>query len=79
MKHVTKSELNRHEIPVPPVEEQRELTETLEGLEEIVLGLSTQAKSLYALRTNLLTALLSGEHEIPASYDDLIDTHLEAA
>ncbi len=31
------------------------------------------AEALRALRTNLLTVLLSGEHEIPASYDVLLE------
>lgn len=48
-----------------------------------VLAVKRQAietiSRLAALRTNLLTAVLSGEHEIPASYDDLIETRLEAA
>lgn len=30
------------------------------------------AEALRTLRSNLLTVLLSGEHEIPASYDALL-------
>lgn len=35
-------------------------------------GMRASGQALRALRANLLTALLAGEHEIPESYDELM-------
>ena len=37
------------------------------------------AAAFRTIRSNLLTVLLSGEHEIPATYDQLLNIDVEAA
>lgn len=61
-------------MPVPHlgIDEQRELVDHLMVADEIVALHQKAVKSLRTLRSNLLTVLLSGEHEIPDSYDELL-------
>lgn len=59
-----------------PVLEPRELADYVERCEaalDVLHGLQDQAAHLRTLRSNLLTALLSGEHEIPSSYDEVAE------
>ena len=70
--HLTGVNLRQLPIPVVQIADQRALVTILDALNSNSSSLNTYAASLRTLRTNLLTALLSGTHEIPASYDDLI-------
>lgn len=62
-------------IRVPVVSElaQRQIGGLMMALDEISLESRATADALRALRSNLLTVLLSGEHEIPSSYDALLE------
>lgn len=60
-------------VPALSVEEQDRLTEPLDSLEVVAAGVGESQERLRSLRSHLLTALLSGEHEIPASYDELLE------
>ena len=44
----------------------------LRGMDEYIDGLTNSIRSAMELRSGLLSDLLSGEHEIPASYDSLL-------
>ncbi|SDL13290.1 restriction endonuclease subunit S [Tessaracoccus oleiagri] len=63
----------------PTLETQEKLSAELNALLSIAESTDGVLRDLRTLRSNLLAALLLGEHEIPVSYDDLIGTHLEAA
>jgi len=64
----------RQEYAIPPLEEQRRLGQEMSA----ILGAGEAAHhlvgSLKNLRSSLLSVLLSGEHEIPASYDEVLGT-----
>ncbi|MBY6061017.1 restriction endonuclease subunit S [Microbacterium esteraromaticum] len=57
---------------LPPLDAQEQIVEQLGAIEAAADAARTHAESLRTLRSNLLTVLLSGEHEIPATYDDLL-------
>ena len=46
---------------------------TFHSLENVALSARAAAEALRTLRSNLLTVLLSGDHEIPSSYDTLLE------
>ena len=58
------------EIPLPPLGAQAGISSMLDSALDSRRLAEMHAFSLRNLRTNLLTALLSGTHEIPESYDD---------
>ncbi len=59
-------------IALPPIDEQRRIVATVKSVDDALDAARATAESLRTLRSNLLTVLLSGEHEIPASYDALL-------
>jgi type I restriction enzyme S subunit len=56
-------------IPLPPLKVQREIAEVANGLDEFILAVEQTLVDARNLRSGLLSDLLSGEHEIPESYD----------
>ena len=60
-------------IPVPPESEQSSLTALLDDLLEFEASCSEASWHASVLRAALLADLLSGDHEIPASYDRFLD------
>ncbi len=58
---------------MPPVVEQETQLLTLDASFDAAAAAREAAGALRALRSNLLTVLLSGEHEIPSSYDALLE------
>lgn len=60
-------------IPLPSLDVQRERVATIDAARAAASESSMLATSLRSLRSNLLTALLSGEHEIPATYDAVLE------
>ncbi|MCB0911561.1 MAG: hypothetical protein KDB60_08100 [Propionibacteriaceae bacterium] len=56
-----------------PADSVGSLGEVLGQFRESLVALTASARRLRGLRSQLLTALLSGEHEIPESYDDLME------
>lgn len=66
------------EVPIlTNLNAQAEFVELAEAAEEALTCRKTTAESLKTLRSNLLTVLLSGEHEIPSSYDQLLNLDVE--
>ena len=70
--HINLGTLAEVAFPLPPIEEQIRIVEILGAAMTAATESEESATSLRHLRTNLLTALLSGTHEIPESYDDLL-------
>lgn len=71
--NLSKSLVLSHPIPLPELASQRELADILDGVLSRRDGAREVRARLRTLRSNLLTVLLSGEHEIPASYDELME------
>lgn len=65
-------------VALPPLAEQRRIIDLLDSVDSVtdlsraVSGTSA-AGLLSVLRSNLVLSLTSGEHEIPQSYDDLME------
>jgi len=60
-------------LTAPAREVQAEMASTARTLRDVADAARETADALRKLRTNLLTVLLSGEHEIPASYGALLE------
>jgi type I restriction enzyme, S subunit len=60
-------------IPVLDLTSQREAADLLDDLSATAVAAATLDDVLVRLRSTLLDALVSGEHEIPASYDRFLD------
>ena len=61
------------DVPWPSEVERKRITVIADSLDEVVVaGLATQRR-LGALRSALIADLLSGDHEIPPSYDRFLD------
>jgi hypothetical protein len=56
-----------------PFNEQPSLLAPIEAAAEALRASEMHMRSLGALRAAALTALLSGEHELPESYDELME------
>lgn len=73
MRKINKTNFSVIQIPVPSLEAQQAYVAPLLALAEVVRTHKQLADDLHDLRLSLLTALLSGEHEIPESYDELME------
>ncbi len=70
--HIGSERAKQLEVPVMSLEEQRRVTGVLDGFADVQdVGIELQER-LGALRSAILGDLLSGDHEIPASYDELL-------
>jgi type I restriction enzyme S subunit len=72
MMHVTKSEMEKRAIRLPALSEQIRQLVILESFDQNIHTLETLIVSTSHLRSSMLSDLLSGIHEIPASYDKVI-------
>lgn len=59
-------------VKIPTIEVQRELASVINEFDNFIIKLTRQLHSGMDLRQALLSDLLSGDHEIPASYDKVI-------
>jgi type I restriction enzyme S subunit len=59
-------------VPCPNVEEQERIVEIIRSIDEVVAKFEVAIGEAKNLRSGLLSQLLSGEHDIPASYDKVI-------
>lgn len=73
IKHIGARGASRMLVADVAFEEQQELTAELEDAQAASERATAVIDTLEVLRTNLLTALLSGEHEIPETYDGFIE------
>ncbi|GAA4153937.1 hypothetical protein GCM10022286_00920 [Gryllotalpicola daejeonensis] len=70
---VSKSAWGVMEVPWPGHERRNSVGSSLESHKSMLQSAETTVSALRALRAELLTACLSGDHEIPASYDALLE------
>ena len=73
IKHIGARRAELMPVAAIPFSEQRNLLAPIEAAAEALRASETHMRSLQALRATALTALLSGEHEIPESYDNLLE------
>ena len=59
-------------VQVPPLVEQKRIVEIVSSMDEVIQSTEQAVVDAKNLRSGLLSDLLSGEHEIPASYDSLL-------
>jgi type I restriction enzyme S subunit len=59
-------------VPCPNIEEQKRVVELIQSFDENVAKTGLVIAEVRNLRSGLLSDLLNGEHEIPASYDEVI-------
>ena len=61
-------------VALPPISYQDQLVSTMDVFNTTLFSLQSSIQASKALRSSLLSDLLSGEHEIPASYDKVRGT-----
>lgn len=64
--------INSIEVPLPDLAEQDEIFSVVSQIDTLIARTNNLILQTIALRTGLLSDLLSGEHEIPTSYDKVI-------
>ncbi|WP_153392720.1 restriction endonuclease subunit S [Ornithinicoccus halotolerans] len=67
------SDVLSYQCPLPPLAEQRHIVEVMDTVDDARDRCQRHTLQLRELRSALLAALLSGEHEIPESYDELLE------
>jgi restriction endonuclease S subunit len=69
---ITKAQLESLEIAIPPISEQKRIVEIVSSMDDVIQTTEQAVTDAKNLRSGLLSDLLSGNHEIPASYDSLL-------
>jgi type I restriction enzyme S subunit len=69
---ITREGLAPVKIKIPPLSRQEEIVDLITGFELTIRELEESLRKTKTLRSGLLSDLLSGEHEIPASYDKVM-------
>jgi len=64
--------INSIEIPLPDLAEQDEIFSVVSHFDSLIATTKDQIAKANTLRTGLLSDLLSGEHEIPSTYDKVL-------
>lgn len=71
--HIGSRRAERMEVPVPDVATQTAIGALLDDADEVWASADMVERRLRALRSALLADLLSGDHDIPVSYDRYLD------
>jgi type I restriction enzyme S subunit len=66
------SKLSALSVQVPPIVEQQRIVEIVSSMDDVIQAAERAVVEAKNLRSGLLSDLLSGEHEIPVSYDELL-------
>ena len=69
---ITQSKMKSQVVNLPPLDEQKRIVEIVSSMDEVIRSTEQAVSDAKSLRSGLLSDLLSGEHEIPASYDSLL-------
>lgn len=72
MPKVNREELFSIDVPVPSLGDQHRIAALLASVDEVIAATHATLLSVQQLRAALLGQLLSGSHEIPASYDGIL-------
>ena len=71
-KEISKTNVKSIKLLLPPPVEQRRIVEIVSSMDESIQASEQTLVEAKNLRSGLLSELLSGEHEIPESYDKLL-------
>ena len=69
---VNNSIVSEIKICLPPVAEQKRIVGIVSSMDDVIQAAERAVVEAKNLRSGLLSDLLSGEHEIPVSYDELL-------
>jgi restriction endonuclease S subunit len=69
---ITKDDLHRIEVSLPPFSEQERIVQVISSIDKLVDQTQIAITATRNFRSGLLSDLLSGQHEIPESYDKVI-------
>ena len=70
--HLTGEKLRRLQVPTPEISYQSQVVSTLDSAAAVLRQAELLTHATQSLRSVVLADLLSGEHEIPGSYDQLL-------
>lgn len=59
-------------LQLPPIAEQKRIVDVVSSMDDVIQAAERAVVEAKNLRSGLLSDLLSGEHEIPVSYDELL-------
>jgi len=69
IQYLKKAQFTEAPIDLPPLDEQKRIVGIVSSMDEVIQSTERAIEDAKNLRSGLLSDLLSGEHEIPASYD----------
>jgi type I restriction enzyme S subunit len=69
IQYLKKAQFTEAPIDLPPLDEQKRIVGIVSSMDEMIQSIDQAVEDAKNLRSGLLSDLLSGEHEIPASYD----------
>lgn len=69
---ISRSNLSTLYFSLPPLDEQKRIVEIVSSMDDVIRASEQTVVEAKNLRSGLLSDLLSGEHEIPKSYDKLL-------
>ena len=72
IQYLKKGQFTEAPIVLPPLAKQERIVEIVSSMDDVVQSTEQDVLDAKNLRSGLLSDLLSGEHEIPASYDSLL-------
>ena len=72
IQHLTGEKLRQLPVLLPSLDEQHRIVNAVSSIDEVIQSTEQAVFNAKTLRSGLLSDLLSGEHEIPASYDSLL-------
>ena len=71
-KNINRAMLREFSFMLPPLAEQQGIVEIVTAMDDFIRSAEQAVADTQHLRAGLLSSLLSGEHEIPESYDRLL-------
>jgi type I restriction enzyme S subunit len=71
-KEISRSNVKSIKIRLPSLKVQQQIVEVVSSVDEMIQSTEQAAANAKSLRSGLLSDLLSGDHEIPESYDRLL-------
>ena len=70
--NISPKSIHEIEVNLPPLPEQKRIVEIVLSMDDLIQSTEQAVADSKNLRSGLLSDLLSGEHEIPATYDSLV-------
>jgi type I restriction enzyme S subunit len=70
---LTQASMNGIKLLIPPLRVQESFVDLVSSFDEVINFTQTLIEETKSSRTGMLSQLLSGKHEIPTSYDEVMD------